>query len=168
MPQITRARALAARSPGPLAATLLVWLTGAAALAEEHIALTVVDDGSAQVFDIARLEGLGLVDIVTSTPWTESPERFTGVPLARLLDDPVAGEGTVMLIALNDYRISMPLAEVGPEMPIVAFRRDGRPMSIRDKGPYWVIYPFDAGERYQSETVFSRSVWQLVRIEVAR
>lgn len=166
MPHMTQA--IAARSRGPVAATLLVWLSSAAALAEEHIALTVVDDGTARVFDIARLEGMGPVDIVTSTPWTDSAERFTGVPLARLLDDPSAGEGTVMLIALNDYRISMPLAEVGPDMPIVAFRRDGRSMSIRDKGPYWVIYPFDAGDDYQTETVFSRSVWQLVRIEVAR
>jgi hypothetical protein len=45
---------------------------------------------------------------------------------------------------------------------------DDRPMSVRDKGPLWVVYPFDDVPAYQSETIYSRSIWQLDRIEVVR
>ena len=39
-------------------------------------------------------------------------------------------------------------------------------MTLRDKGPLWVIYPFDDDPRYRSETVYFRSIWQLNRIIV--
>jgi hypothetical protein len=45
---------------------------------------------------------------------------------------------------------------------------DDRPMSVREKGPLWVIYPFDDVPEYQNETIYSRSIWQLDRIEVVR
>ena len=137
-----------------------------AALAQH--ALTVAEGGDVRIYELEDLQELDPVDIVTATPWTDAPERFTGVPLARLLAGPLTGGGLLRLVALNDYEIMMPLAEIGEEVPIVAHLREGRPMSIRDKGPFWIIYPFDAGEAFQSELIFSRSVWQLVRIEVQR
>jgi hypothetical protein len=39
-------------------------------------------------------------------------------------------------------------------------------MSVRDKGPLWVIYPYDAVPEYKSERIYARSIWQLVSIEV--
>jgi hypothetical protein len=39
-------------------------------------------------------------------------------------------------------------------------------MRLRDKGPVWVVFPYDLATEYQSEVVYSRSVWQMVRIEV--
>ena len=38
-------------------------------------------------------------------------------------------------------------------------------MSRRDKGPLWVIYPYHDNIDYRSETIYSRSIWQLDRIE---
>jgi hypothetical protein len=38
-------------------------------------------------------------------------------------------------------------------------------MSIREKGPLWLVYPYDLNKAYQSETIYSRSIWQLVRID---
>ena len=42
----------------------------------------------------------------------------------------------------------------------------GAPMSVRDKGPLWIVYPYDQNTDYQSEVVFSRSIWQLNRITI--
>ena len=39
-------------------------------------------------------------------------------------------------------------------------------MTVRDKGPFWIIYPFDSNPDYQSEVIYSRSIWQLNRLEV--
>ncbi len=169
---MTRSPCATARRPrvlrGVVACAAALGLLVARAGADVHLSLTVVDGGDVRVFDIATLQGMKPVDIDTATPWTDSTERFTGIPLARLLAAPPAGGGTLRLIALNDYQIAMPLSELAAEVPIVAFFRDGQPMSIRDKGPFWIIYPFDAGAAFQSEQVFSRSVWQLVRVEVER
>jgi hypothetical protein len=41
-------------------------------------------------------------------------------------------------------------------------------MSLREKGPLWIIYPFDSSPEYQTELTYSRSIWQLNRIEVQR
>ena len=43
---------------------------------------------------------------------------------------------------------------------------DGKPMPVREKGPLFIIYPFDADERLRSERYYSRSAWQLRTIEV--
>ncbi len=52
--------------------------------------------------------------------------------------------------------------------PIIAYLLNGEEMSIRDKGPLWVIYPFDSDADFRSEVVFSRSIWQLDRLEILR
>ena len=134
----------------------------AAAVAE----LTVVGPEGERVYGMAELHELGTAEITTSTPWTEGVETFTGVPLARILGDEVPTGGTLRLIALNDYESVMPVAEVEASAPVVAFWRNGTPMSIRDKGPFWIVFPFDSGEQYNTEQVYSRSVWQLVRIVI--
>ena len=48
----------------------------------------------------------------------------------------------------------------------MAFLNNGEPMSIRDKGPLWIIYPFDDNPDYQTEVIYSRSIWQLDQIHV--
>jgi len=42
---------------------------------------------------------------------------------------------------------------------------NGEPISRREKGPYWLVYPYDVDAKYQSEVVYSKSIWQLVSIE---
>ncbi len=39
-------------------------------------------------------------------------------------------------------------------------------MAVRDKGPLFVIYPYDSNTELQSELYFGRSAWQLRTIEV--
>jgi hypothetical protein len=45
---------------------------------------------------------------------------------------------------------------------------DGNAMSVRDKGPLWVIYPYDSDAAYRTEVIYSRSIWQLDRLEVVQ
>ena len=70
------------------------------------------------------------------------------------------------MTALNDYAIEVPASEAASGGPILATRVDGKPLSVRDKGPIWVIYPFDDKEAYKTEVTYSRSIWQLKSIEV--
>ena len=148
-----------------LAAALLPTMA-AAALSAGHPRLTVVGPDGERSYDIAELRAMGEAEITTGTPWTDGVQRFTGVTLAQLLGDAPPPGGTLRLIALNDYESQMPVDAVDPDAPIIAYWRDGNPMSIRDKGPFWVVFPFDSGTQFQSEQMFSRSVWQLVRIVI--
>ena len=43
---------------------------------------------------------------------------------------------------------------------------DGAPMAVRDKGPLFVIYPFDAQPELRNSVYYSRPAWQLRAIEV--
>lgn len=117
-------------------------------------------------FDRAALAALGPVTIRTSTMWTEGVHSFTGVPLARLLDA-VAAEGpAIRARAINDYAIEIPRADWLEGGPIVAYLTDGEPMTLRDKGPLWIVYPWDDRPAYKNEATYARSIWQLDRIEM--
>jgi len=49
---------------------------------------------------------------------------------------------------------------------IVARLLDDKPMSVRDKGPLFVIYPFDSRPELRGAVYYSRSAWQLRKIDV--
>jgi hypothetical protein len=72
----------------------------------------------------------------------------------------------IQLRAVNDYVVEMPASAVSAQYPVVAYERNGNAMSVRDKGPLWLVYPFDADISFRTETTFSRSIWQLVEITV--
>jgi hypothetical protein len=124
------------------------------------------NDGDAALFDRAMLEALGVASFETTTIWTEGVQIFAGVPLGALLDALGAEGTTLRAIALNDYAVEIPVSDAEANGPIVAYLQNGEPMSVREKGPLWVVYPYDARTAYQTEQIYSRSIWQLVAIEV--
>lgn len=122
-------------------------------------------DGMKQ-FDIEGLRALGQVEISTTSIWTDGKIRFTGVPMKTLTDSLGIDQDELRLHALNAYQVTFPLAEATDHAPVLAYAMDGKPMSVRDKGPIWLIYPYDEAAEYRTDTIFARSIWQLDRIEV--
>ena len=129
-------------------------------------AVTVTNRGDMAVFDLGLLESLPQVEFTTATIWTQGEHRFTGVTLEALLDA-VGADGTILnATAINDYSVEIPVSDAVEGGPIVAYRMDGETMSVRDKGPLWVVYPYDDVREYRSEVIYSRSIWQLDRIDI--
>lgn len=123
-------------------------------------------EGGALHLDMAALQVMPQVSFRTSTTWTDGVSTFTGVALRDLLDA-AGAEGTeVHAIALNNYSVAIPMDSIEPESPIVAYAIDGAPFSRRDKGPLWIVYPYDKDEAYRNEVVYARSVWQLRTLSV--
>lgn len=121
-------------------------------------------DGDA-LLDVAMLQDMDPIQIETTTIWTEGPQVFEGVLLSRLIDE-LGAEGSVIAAsALNDYTVEIPLSDAVPDGPILAFAQNGAPLSVRDKGPLWVIYPYDSKAEYHSELIYARSIWQVKRME---
>ncbi|MCQ0970506.1 molybdopterin-dependent oxidoreductase [Paracoccus sp. TK19116] len=158
---------LVSRAALILSSALLV----APAFAQDAPLLTVEVQDKSRSYDLSSLKALGEAEVETTTIWTEGVHRFTGVPLATLLADAGIGtgagsEGAIAATAINDYSISIPLDEIQPEVPIVAYWMDGEEMSVRDKGPLWIVFPYDSAEQYRTEVIYSQSIWQLDRISV--
>ncbi len=130
------------------------------------IARTNHDDVA--VFDRAMLETMTPVTIETETIWTEGPQEFTGVPLSRLMEAVGAKGASLTAVAINDYAVEIPAEDWVEDGALVAYLNNGAPMSVREKGPLWIVYPYDDNPAYQTEVAYSRSIWQLDRIDVAR
>lgn len=122
--------------------------------------------GPATDFDMAALEQLPQRSFRTSTPWYPQPVSFTGPLLRDVLAAAKVRGRTLRAVALNDYKVDLPAADAASYDVIVARLLDGKPMSVRERGPLFIVYPFDTSAELQSEKYFSRSAWQLRRIEV--
>ncbi|MBU6951061.1 hypothetical protein [Hahella sp. HN01] len=117
-------------------------------------------------FDLAMLDQLPQHSIKTSTPWFDAPKTFSG-PLARDLMKLVGAQGgKVKAIALNDYATNIPIQDFQTYDVVLATRIDGETLNIREKGPVFVIYPFDLVPETKNEIFFQRCIWQLVQIKV--
>jgi len=118
------------------------------------------------VFDLEGLQKLGVSTYETTTIWTTGTQTFEGVTLSSLLAAVGAKGSAIRATALNDYAIEIPMKEALDSSALLAFRMNGASLSTRDKGPIWVVYPYDSSKDFQTEVVYSRSIWQLDRIEV--
>ncbi|KIC50391.1 molybdopterin-dependent oxidoreductase [Tateyamaria sp. ANG-S1] len=143
----------------------LVWVLPV--MAQDALGLQVTDgNGDTITFGFDQLDALPQSEFTTSTIWTDGKVRFSGVPLKALLDSVEAQGNTVKMIALNDYAVTMPFDELEEDVPLVATRMNGEHMSVRDKGPFWLVYPYDRNWRYRTETKYALSIWQLNRLKV--
>jgi hypothetical protein len=124
------------------------------------------NDGMKAHFDMAMLESLPQTSFSTRTPWYAQARRFTGPLLRDVLAAAGAQGSTLRLTALNDYRVEIPYDDVQRHDVIVARLLDDKPMAVRDKGPLFAIYPFDAEPMLRSAIYYSRSAWQLRTIDV--
>ncbi|MEL6679540.1 MAG: molybdopterin-dependent oxidoreductase [Pseudomonadota bacterium] len=139
--------------------------TGEVLLTVRGVLGTTNGNGMAR-FDREMLEGMPQKTVTTSTIWTEGVNAFTGVSLKTLLDA-LQTEGThIRATALNDYSVTIPFSDATAEGPILATRLNGETISQRTKGPIWIVYPYDSGAQYRTETIHTRSIWQLDRMEI--
>jgi hypothetical protein len=129
-------------------------------------AISVHNAGEAAELDLALLDAMDPVAFETHTIWTEGPQRFEGVSLATLLERLGAQGAVIAASALNDYTVEIPMSDAVADGPILAYRQNGAELSVRDKGPLWLVYPYDSDPSYQTEVIYARSIWQLARIEV--
>jgi hypothetical protein len=148
-------------------AGLLAAITGPAFAEDVLLSIDAQGDGSAiKTFTDQDLLALPQIEFQTSTIWTSEPSIFSGPSLASVLMAAGAAEGAVSMIAVNDYKVEMPFDRIEDSAPIIANRINGAPFSIRNKGPLWLVFPFDAHPRFQTEEIYSFSIWQLTQIRV--
>jgi hypothetical protein len=118
-----------------------------------------------EVLTGAQVEAMKLTEVVTATPWTNGKNTFRGPALEELAGRGGAPVRDARVLALNDYSQTIPAEDWAKHAVILASRMDGKTMPIRDKGPYWVIYPLDSDGELRSQRIHARMVWQVKTVE---
>lgn len=147
-------------------ATLLAVSFASPSLADDVLLEVSFSDRDPVRLSRADLEAMPATEFSTSTLWTEGVVVFQGVSLFDFVKEMHIEGDTIEAIAINDYLIEVPIEDAVKGGPMIAYRMNGEEMSPRDKGPLWIVYPYDSNVEYQSETYYSRSVWQMNRIVV--
>jgi hypothetical protein len=144
-------------------------LTAIASFAQDAVVLTIdgqINGGAPRDFSVRQLEAVGTATVETSTPWHNGKVMFEGVPLGRLMNHVGASGKTAAIFALNNYRTEIPLSDFSRYSVILAMKKDGAYMPVSDKGPLFIVYPFDTSQELKSELFYSRSAWQVRRITI--
>jgi hypothetical protein len=117
-------------------------------------------------FTMEQLTKLPQVSFTTQTPWYDKPVKFTGPLLKDVLHAAGVDGQRIWLIALNNYQVETPAIDMQRYSIVLARLINDKPMAIRDKGPLFVVYPYDQYSELKKELYYSRSVWQLSKIHV--
>lgn len=123
-------------------------------------------DGLIVQFTMDDLQALPAVSFETETIWFTGSQRFTGVPLAAVMQQVGITDGTIEASGSDDFIIDLNLSTATAAGAIIAYQRNGSPMSVRNKGPLRVIYPFDDFPPLRRDLLFDNTIWHLVRIVV--
>lgn len=119
------------------------------------------NQGATAVFDLAMLEKLPQKNFTTTTPWNTTPTKFTGPLLRDVLAAAKAKGQTINAQALNDYKTAIPFEDAIKFDVVLAHRINDKAISVRTKGPLFIIYPFDSKDELKAAKYFERAAWQL-------
>jgi hypothetical protein len=128
--------------------------------------LARINGAAAARFDMDMLTALPAVQLKTSTSVTDGVRRFEGILVRDFLKSLGAKGSVVTAIARNEYVIDIPFSDFERFDAIIAYRMDGEPLALRDKGPLWIVYPRDARPELQDIRYDYRWVWQLEALEI--
>jgi len=118
------------------------------------------------VFDMAMLAQLPQHEIRTQSPWYPNARKFTG-PLLRDVLKAAAVQGErIEVVALNDYKVSIPVSDAERYNVVLARLIDDEPLSVRNKGPLFIMYPFDSDRALRNSIFYSRCAWQVRALQV--
>jgi hypothetical protein len=68
--------------------------------------------------------------------------------------------------ALDDYRASIPFSDAQDYDVILAHQMNGETLTPKNKGPLFIVYPYDSKPELQTVRFYERSIWQLKSLQV--
>jgi hypothetical protein len=150
---------------GAVVAALAAGIPGGAR-AGADLQLIAADRTTTLDLSLEALEALPQTTVVTENEFADGKIAYRG-PLVRdvLAQLGLDGVEQVRLIAANDYFVDIPTEDFRAYNAILAMEADGKPLSRRDKGPLWLMYPFSDHAELNDSIYMRRLIWQVVRIE---
>jgi hypothetical protein len=125
-----------------------------------------IDQKGQFTFDMAALQALPQKTFTTATPWDVRPVKFTGPLLRDVLSAAQAKGQQLTAIAVNDYKIRVPVEDATKFDVIIAIKMNDKDIPARTKGPLFLIYPFSSRSELDTSVYHARSIWQLKTLQV--
>lgn len=127
------------------------------------------DQGNAvgKGFSLSDIENLPQTSITLELPESvgiAGEHVWQGTPLSSLVALSGRKTDTLKIAALNGYSVSVPVKDIDRYNPTLVYRRDGMLISVREKGPFLLIYPFDKFSELNQQIYLNRLVWQINEI----
>jgi len=150
-----------------LAILALAWMPIPAQQKQERTVLTIswADSHATPIkFSLVALEKLEHKKLVMELPpnfGLSGKHEWSGVPLRSVLAAAKATHfSTLRVVALDGYQVSIPAEDLVRYDPLLAYQRDGQYIAIRDRGPLFLVYPFDQYPELQKVLFMNRTIWQ--------
>lgn len=81
--------------------------------------------------------------------------------------DTVRAKGSILNVtALNVYTTIIPIEYFQKYNVILAIKMNGKYMRVRDKGPLFIIYPYESKQELDNQFYYSRSAWQINKMNI--
>lgn len=165
---MSKIRCWLVRYLGFLGVALMVW-SAAVPAAWAQVALTLSrGPGNAEIleFSLDDLRALPQITVETENEFIDGTAAYRG-PLVRDVLEQLALDqaDTIRFTAVNDYYIDIPTSDFLEYDAILALEADGKPLSRRDKGPIWLMYPISDHRELREHIYVNRLIWQVYRIE---
>lgn len=104
-------------------------------------------------------------EITTELPWIDGMTQFSGVQITDIFDHlETPTPENITFVALNNYQIEIAINDIEKYQPIIASRKNGKTMSVRDKGPFWVIFPLSEYPEINNTDYHAKMIWQLKEV----
>lgn len=116
-------------------------------------------------YTAADLAAMPQGELVTATPWTQGKHSYRGVLLKTLADTLGLRANRFKVSAINDYWTLLPGTDLDAYPVLLATEQDGKVLTLRNKGPVWLVYPLSDHPELDREQYHSQMVWQVNRIE---
>ena len=117
-------------------------------------------------YDMAFLKSLPQHSFATQTPWFKKTVTFTGPLLRDVLSAAKVKGAVVYAVAIDEYRTEIPFSDCEQYDIILAHQLDGETLTPKNKGPLFVVYPYDSKPELQAVRFYQRSIWQLKSLRV--
>lgn len=136
--------------------------------ASSRVLLQAGAPGQERAFTLAQIEALGLHRVTTSTYWPADDGTYEGVLLRDLLAAAGLGNAAqVRVTALDGFTQAIPREDWTRWPVMVATRKNGAALGVRDKGPLRIVYPRDMDPALRDAQYRLRWVWMIKGIAPA-
>lgn len=100
----------------------------------------------------------------TETPWFPKKSEFKGILFKEVLTKAKISENSqLQIVAWDNFNAQVPAKDAFEYNTILTTHIDGKRITLRDKGPFFLMYPL-TNPQLRTGVYYNRSVWQIKEI----
>jgi hypothetical protein len=128
--------------------------------------ITFTNQDGMAIIDREAVSNLPQRVITTTNHITDVPVTYKGPLFTDLLSQLGARGSQVTVYAWDDYSADISTADLKKYQVILATHENDKELTLDDRGPLFVVFPFSKHPEIKNDLYYNKSVWQVRAIEV--